>query len=145
MTKTNANVFDVAEYILQQTGEISTWKLQKLVYYAQAWHCVWSDKPLFDEKIHAWMNGPVCSALYRRHKGKFSVTTIGGDAGNLNEDEKDSIDKVIEYYGKYNSQQLVDLTHQEDPWLDARGTLKSYDKGDDEVTLENMAKYYSSL
>ena len=35
---------DVADYILQEHGAMSAMKLQKLVYYAQAWHLVWEDK-----------------------------------------------------------------------------------------------------
>lgn len=31
-----ANVFDVAAYILEKEGEMTTMKLQKLCYYAQA-------------------------------------------------------------------------------------------------------------
>jgi uncharacterized phage-associated protein len=49
-----ANVFDVATYILEQQGPMTTWKLQKLVYYAQAWSLVWDDDALFDEEIEAW-------------------------------------------------------------------------------------------
>ena len=32
-----ASVFDAAAYILEKKGEMTTLKLQKLVYYAQAW------------------------------------------------------------------------------------------------------------
>ena len=42
-----ASVFDVAKYILHKLGTVTTWKLQKLVYYCQAWSLVWDDEPLF--------------------------------------------------------------------------------------------------
>jgi hypothetical protein len=58
-----ATVFDVAAYILEKKGEMSAWRLQKLVYYSQAWSLVWDERPLFDEPIQAWANGPVCLAL----------------------------------------------------------------------------------
>ena len=35
-------VFDVAKYILSKTGSITTWKLQKLCYYSQAWALAWT-------------------------------------------------------------------------------------------------------
>lgn len=66
-------VFDVAEYILEQYGEMTAMKLQKLVYYCQAWHQAWSDEPLFRETIEAWANGPVVPALYEAHRGVFRV------------------------------------------------------------------------
>ena len=53
-----ANVFDTAKYILEQKGDMSTMKLQKLCYYSQAWGLVWDDEPLFDEDFEAWANGP---------------------------------------------------------------------------------------
>ena len=66
-------VFDIAKYILHQRGQMSTMKLQKLCYYAQAWSLVWDDTPLFDEDFSAWRNGPVCEPLFYATKGMFSV------------------------------------------------------------------------
>ena len=68
-----ASVFDVAKYILEKQGRMSTWKLQKLCYYAQAWTYTWTEKPLFDEEFEAWANGPVCPCLFREHKGRFML------------------------------------------------------------------------
>ncbi|WP_218124294.1 Panacea domain-containing protein [Chitinophaga filiformis] len=42
--------------------------MQKLVYYAQAWHLVAFLTPLFEEDIEAWTHGPVIRSLYRRFK-----------------------------------------------------------------------------
>ena len=46
-----ASVFDVAKYILKQAGEMSTWKLQKLCYYSQAWSLAWTEHELFSEEF----------------------------------------------------------------------------------------------
>ena len=51
----NIRAVDVAAYILQEQGPTPALKLQKLVYYSQAWSLVWDDKPLFEEEIEAWM------------------------------------------------------------------------------------------
>ncbi len=59
-----AQVADVAAYILEKCGPMTAMKLQKLVYYSQAWHLVWTEKPLFDNRIEAWANGPVVWELY---------------------------------------------------------------------------------
>jgi uncharacterized phage-associated protein len=56
------SVDDVAAYILEQRGPMSAMKLQKLVYYSQAWSLVWEDRPLFREEIQAWASGPVVPA-----------------------------------------------------------------------------------
>ena len=61
------DVKDVAQYILDKQGGMTTWKLQKLVYYCQAWSLVWDDEPLFPDDIEAWANGPVVRKLYDIH------------------------------------------------------------------------------
>ena len=141
-----ASVFDVAKYILDQTGQVTAMKLQKLCYYAQAWSLIWDEKPLFEERIEAWVNGPVISDLYQWHKGSYSIANVPqGNIENLDAPQKDTIDKVITYYGGYNSQQLSDLTHMEDPWRLARTGMATNERGSQEITLESMAEYYSSL
>ena len=92
-----ANIFDTAKYILEKTGEMSTMKLQKLCYYAQAWSLVWDDTPLFTEDFQAWANGPVCPELFYKTQGQFSVTADDEDGkiDNLTAEQKDSIDKVL--------------------------------------------------
>ena len=62
-----ATVFDVAKYIAEKTGELTAMKLQKLVYYAEAWNLAWDGEPLFSENFEAWANGPVVPELYQRH------------------------------------------------------------------------------
>jgi len=68
-----AKMTDVGRYILEKSGEITAMKLQKLLYYSQAWHLVWDERPLFTEDFQAWANGPVIPELYHMHKGKFKV------------------------------------------------------------------------
>jgi len=140
-----ASVHDVAECILGTTGKITTWKLQKLVYYAQAWHLVWDEEPLFDEEIQAWANGPVCPDLYRRHRGAFRIATVRADAGALSESERETVDVVVAHYGNYSGQQLSDLTHAEPPWQDARKGLSPRQRGESVITHEALAEYYGSL
>lgn len=74
MKHSKPTVFDVAQYILKCKGTMSAMKLQKLVYYSQVWSLVWDDKPLFNNKIEAWANGPVVKILYNAHKGQFQVS-----------------------------------------------------------------------
>ena len=58
-----SNVHDVAAMILNEQGAMTAMKLQKLVYYCQAWHLVWDEECLFPERIEAWANGPVVRAI----------------------------------------------------------------------------------
>ncbi len=144
------NVFDAAKYILQKTGEISTMKLQKLCYYAQAWSLVWDDQPLFPEEFEAWANGPVCRELFMLRKGHFSIEEsnitdgyLSGD--DLSENQKDTIDQVLDSYAPRDAQWLSTLTHMEQPWRSAREGVPDGASCDKIITKESMAMYYGSL
>ncbi|GAA6622551.1 Panacea domain-containing protein [Scytonema sp. NUACC26] len=140
------NVHDVASYILEKMGPLMAMKLQKLVYYSQAWSLVWDEEPLFPEKIEAWANGPVVPALYNSHRGQFKVSELPeGNSGNLTPTQRETIDEVIKFYGNRSSQWLSDLTHKEDPWINARQGLMLGERGNQEITHAAMAEYYSSL
>jgi uncharacterized phage-associated protein len=142
---THASVHDVAAYIVRKLGPMTAMKLQKLVYYAQAWSLVWDEQPLFPETIEAWANGPVVRTLYDRHRGLFRVRQWDGDPDNLNAEQRATIDAVLGYYGDKSSQWLSNLTHREDPWLNARVGLAPTDRGDREIGHAEMAEYYGSL
>jgi len=143
------SALDVASYILEKLScnePITAWKLQKLVYYCQAWSLVWDEKPLFKEKILAWANGPVVKELYDEHKGKFYVMKlIKGDSSKLSKNQKDTIDQVLGAYGNKSAQWLSDLTHLEEPWIQARRGLNPGQRGDSEIPISFMHEYYSVI
>ncbi len=141
-----ANVFDVAQYILHKQCSMTTMKLQKLVYYCQAWSLVWDEKPLFDEKIEAWASGPVVHELYDEHKGMFQISGLEkGNTDNLKLEEKETIDAVLQAYGAKPAQWLSDLTHMEKPWNEAREGIPIGQNCENEITLASMSEYYSGL
>ena len=142
-----ASVLCVANYILRKIGPTTTMKLQKLVYYCQAWSLAWDDKPLFDEDFEAWANGPVCPELFEHHKSKFTLKADFFDdcQYSFDEEQKETMDAVIEYYGERSPHWLSELTHKERPWKDAR---KGYAPGDpcqEIITKESMLAYYGAM
>ena len=141
-----ANVFDVARYILHRQGSMTTMKLQKLVYYCQAWSLVWDEKPIFEDKIEAWASGPVVRDLYNHHRGAFLISDIKkGNVDNLTKEQKETIDAVLESYGDKPAQWLADLTHMEKPWDEAREGIEPGENCENEITPASMHEYYSSL
>ena len=142
-----ATIFDTAKYILEQKGTMSTMKLQKLCYYAQAWALVWDDAPLFDEDFEAWANGPVCPTLFHVSQGQFSVSAgeMRGKSENLNDEQKDTVNIVLSYYGEKDAQWLSQLTHMEEPWKQARLDVPNGCPSSEVITKESMAMYYGGL
>lgn len=141
-----ASVHDVAKYILERQSPMTTWKLQKLVYYSQAWHLVWNEDALFQDRIEAWANGPVVPALYNNHRGKFKVATWSkGDSERLADPERRTIDRVLAGYGELSGHQLSQLTHNEGPWQDARAGLAPTEICSTQISLESMNAFYLAL
>ena len=145
-------VFSVAEYILSKTGPLTSMKLQKLVYYSQAWHLAWTEKSLFSEQIEAWRDGPVVPALFKHHKGHFRVAKgffahklKDQELFKLSKDEKNVIDRVISYYGKKDPHWLSQLTHLEDPWKNAWKDSSTVNHRSSVISHQSIFEYYSSL
>lgn len=135
------SVNDIAQYILEKCGPMTSMKLQKLVYYSQAWATVWDDDVLFDEQVQAWDNGPVVRELWEANKGKFKISSVdGSDVNTVTEAQCETIDRVLDFYGEKNAQWLSDLTHMEDPWINAFAEGQNT-----EIFPQCMSEYYSTL
>ena len=144
-----ASALDVAAYIMRTRGPMTAMKLQKLLYYSQAWHLVWEERRLFPEVIEAWANGPVVRELYNRHRGTLRVesSAIVGDPELLEQNERETVDAVLAAYGDKAAHWLSELTHQEDPWRLARerGGLRDRERGNAVIELGDMFEYYDGL
>ena len=63
----------------------------------------------------------------------------------MSENQKDTIDKVVEYYGGHDAQWLSQLTQMEDPWIKAREGIPSGTGYNNVISKEGMAIYYGRL
>lgn len=144
-----ASIFDVAKYILVKTGKpVDTMKLQKLCFYSQAWRLAWTGDALFAQDFQAWANGPVCYDLFLKHRGRYSVTadSLGaGDEDELSPDEAQDVDAVLDAYGPLRGAELSEMTHSEDPWIEARGGRALGASCQMVITKESIKKYYTDL
>lgn len=101
-------------------------KLQKLCYYAYSWHLALYGDKLFDDRIEAWIHGPVAPSLYSEYKshGWKDIPMVNSIPEEIiQEDLYEFIEEVFDSYGHLSGDDLEYLTHKEDPWLVARGGL----------------------
>jgi len=129
---------------------MSTWKLQKLCYYSQAWSLAWTEQPLFPEDFQAWSNGPVCYELFREHEGRFVVSSKDipeelESGSPLTNEQKDTIDQVLNDYGDMEPYELQEQTYQEAPWKDAWGDLPFGSKCQNVISKAAIGMYYGGL
>ena len=143
------NVYKVAKYILTKKGKMTTIKLQKLCYYSQAWSLVWDGVPLFKEEFRAWPNGPVCVELDKKLNKDFIVdknySKLKNYSLDLTNEQKNTIDAVLKSYGDKDGYYLMQLTHVEKPWRDARGNLDIAATCNNIIPKKEMQVYYGGL
>lgn len=117
----------VAKYFLAKAEEevgdgISNLKLQKLVYYAQAYHLAMHGEPLFRDRLEAWEHGPVVPDLYHAYKehGAGNIPVPADfDLDGYDADTAEFLDEVYDVFGQYSAWKLRNMTHEERPWIEA--------------------------
>lgn len=132
----------------RERGEILTnLKLQKLLYYAQAWFLVLNNKPLFDEDFQAWVHGPALPSQYRRFK-KFGWGPILEEkvsSGKVNEKVTLHLREIVDVFGIETASALELMTHNELPWIEARKGLSSEQSSTTPISKESMRSFYRKL
>ncbi|MFH0773619.1 MAG: type II toxin-antitoxin system antitoxin SocA domain-containing protein [bacterium] len=147
-TITLPSASEYAKYFIwkasQEGKKITNKKLQKLLYYAQAWHLAIGDKPLFKDPIEAWIHGPAIRSVY----GQYKKYGFGYIDESINEKEIEGIssdkflDEIWRVYGKHNAEYLEELTHNEEPWQVARGEIDGGVSSTNIISHDVMKSYY---
>src|SRR5262245_51167675 len=135
-----ATVFDVGAFIHEQVGPTGGYRLQKLLYYAQAWSIAWNHRMLFEEPIQAWTNGPVCPAVWASEK-KGVRWWERGSSDVLSDSERATILAAVQFYNGFSNDQLIELSHREQPWREARRGYAPEEPGDTPIGIQSMATY----
>lgn len=146
----------IADWILSkiniEAGDtISPLKLQKLLYYCQAWHLAVFSKPLFKEEIEAWSHGPVIPSQYNRFANILrneSIKTNNIKKESIvfeNKETENLLEEVLEIYNEHSANYLENLTHSEKPWVEARGSLQPWERSNSIIQKESMKTFYSKL
>lgn len=154
------NVIDVCRYIINYSNEhdysISNLKLQKLLYFVQAVFLCKKGEKCFREPIEAWDFGPVVPEAYREFKnyGGGEIPQIKSyfvfdenvlwnirkeeyNDNIINREDKRYIDAVINKFSDYAASDLVELTHNQSPWIDAYRSGKN-----SEITPEAIEEFF---
>lgn len=140
------NIFEIANVFLNMES-MTNKKLQKLCYYAQAWHLAIYEKPIVDTRFEAWIHGPVCPELYHYYKpfGGIPIPKKDLEDNKYEDFTLDFMKKIYELYGKMSGDDLEFLTHKELPWVKAREGLKDWQSSNNIIDNDIMRTYYQSL
>lgn len=139
------SISDVAKTFLTFES-MSPKKLQKLCYYAQAWYLALNNEPLVDSVFEAWIHGPVSPELYHSYKvyGYNKIPKSKDIPSSIKDDSYilSFIKHIYDIYGGFSGNTLENLTHNELPWLNARGNLETWQSSNRIISNEDMQCYY---
>lgn len=129
-----------------ENDTITNLRVNKLVYFAQAWYLTRYNIPLFNEEIEAWDYGPIVSSLYQVYKkyGKNNIDNVSDNYSSniFSADELKTLIDVAVYYGKYSTTELVNLTHRKDsPWYKV---MTSQNRTSCIISKESLKDYYQN-
>ncbi len=142
----------VAQFFLActdpESGDATTHlKLQKLVYYAQAWHLAKHGTPLFPETIEAWRHGPAVGTVYQQYKsfGYGAIDVSRAEVPDLPAGVETHLRWIWDTYGAYEAWFLSSLTHRELPWIRARAGLPLDSNSGRPIQSEWMTEFYRAM
>lgn len=144
--------YTIFRLTIEDNKSVVNLKLQKLLYYIQAWHLAFYDKPAFDGKFQAWVHGPVNREIYDRfNPTKYLHSDITGEdildlkaTDGIDPDTKAHIDTILEFYAKYSGTELEIMTHREEPWIAARKGLPDTARCENVIDENLMKSFYKS-
>jgi uncharacterized phage-associated protein len=128
----------------RKLNDVTNLKLQKLLYYAQAWHLAFTGFAIFPDEIEAWVHGPVVPKVFRRFKAlgwktidlPVNPTTESHLSGHLK--------SILTAYGALGATQLERLTHSEDPWRIARAGIPEDVSCNRVIAHKDMKTFYKA-
>ena len=136
-------VANVLLALAHEHGDVVTnLKLQKLLYYAQAWYLVNFGKRLFKDPIQAWDLGPVVPDVYHAWK-KYQSAPIpyrvkGNEESFFQQHQISFLTDFFEVFSSLSATELVSMSHAEKPWKEAHARGNN-----SEIDPKRMRDYYT--
>ena len=142
----------VISYVFDQLEEVTPLMLQKLLYFIQGNYSALHKMPIFEEDCRAWVHGPVYPEVYDLFRDfKYNpiedarFVLLRGTADALTEEERKSIDLVVNTFGMYGGKVLEKITHNEEPWKNARRGYADHIPSSEMLTKDSIQKYYETV
>ncbi|MDO4927093.1 MAG: DUF4065 domain-containing protein [Turicibacter sp.] len=140
----NDKIFDVVDYILSLSDDITPLALQKILYYSQAFFKVFYGYHLFENNCEAWDQGPVYPEIYNKFKNYYDMSEKNVRY-SLDEEEQFFIELIMRYFGCYSGKSLERMTHCEKPWRETRKGLSPSQKGGRVIQQDLIESYFTEV
>lgn len=139
-------------YIFKELEEVTPLMLQKLLYFTQGIYSALNGRFMFKEDCMAWVHGPVYPEVYELFRD-FKYNPIDdarfalfeGAENDLTDEEKHVLDLVLKTFGMYGGKILEKITHNEEPWIEARKGYYDNTPSREILPKERIMKYYMAV
>lgn len=149
---TKYNVFDVCNYILYKES-MTPKRLQKVLYFCYSFYLAANNKKgfkisnrLFKEQFESWIHGPVIPKVYAKYAGYGMSEICVYEIDNAIE-KKDAqfLDFMIENLKQFSTYKLETITHNQSPWINARGSCNPNDVCKNKLSDIDILDCFSSM
>lgn len=134
----------IVDYCNDDNNGITNLKLQKILYFVQAEFLVSKNTPCFIDPIEAWDFGPVVPVVYHKYKNCGSAfipnnpyDTMLPYYQEIDSADSDIIVSMVDELADYSAYQLVQITHNQDPWRNAYAHGRGYP-----ISNRDIKKYF---
>jgi len=138
--------------VFEKLEEVTPLTLQKILYFIQGIYSALYGRPIFAEDCRAWIHGPVYPEVYDLFRdfkynpiddARFAI--LEGTADALTDDEKKVIDLVANTFGMYSGKVLERITHNEEPWREARKGYGRNIPSNEILSKKRIMEYYIAV
>ena len=130
-----------------EADPLTNLRLQKLLYYAQAWSLVLRESELYPEELEAWRCGPVAPTAFQALPGGRAGAPVPPDAfaaaPDLSEDEAAFVRCVWEAHNPCSALQLTRMTREEAPWRKVWGDRPRDGTGNGPISMTDLEEFFS--
>lgn len=126
---------------------LSPLHLQKLLYYCQGWGLALLGRPLFDQPLYAWKYGPVERDVYNVFKGRSDAVMpheLPLPSKPLSSTAAALVEMVWKEYIRFTPSELVEKTHREPAWLEARAGSPTGAHSDAVLSHTTMREFFTA-
>lgn len=136
---------DVAKWFINNV-QPEPLKLQKLLYLSQGYSYAFNGRPLFDDEMEAWVHGPVVPYVYRQYQNYQYNPIMINYSLPIYEDEDLTVMKYVkDTFSKYDSKYLEELSHEQEPWIEARSGLDPDERSHKVIDKELISNFFMNL
>ena len=139
MGRSELSGHDVARELRRRVPSAGVLKIQKLLYYCDGWNIAFNGRPLFQERIEAWDQGPVVADVWHdEHRGRElppQRSLAGADLA--------IVEYVVKRYGHFTGEELMEMTHREDPWRSLTNERGEVSTRNAEITPDAMRGWFT--